>query len=57
MFLPLKDFHSILVLYPPEAEEDYTDFYILDELWPDFKPGQFYRALDWYQTHDITLGG
>ncbi|MDR3644385.1 MAG: undecaprenyl diphosphate synthase family protein, partial [Clostridia bacterium] len=35
----------------------YADFYVLDELWPDFKPEQFYRALEWYQEQDITLGG
>ncbi|MGE5630319.1 MAG: undecaprenyl diphosphate synthase family protein [Caulobacteraceae bacterium] len=35
----------------------YADFFILDELWPDFKPEQFYRALEWYQVQDITLGG
>lgn len=35
----------------------YADFYIIDELWPDFKPEQFYRALEWYQGQDITLGG
>ncbi len=35
----------------------YADFYIVDELWPDFKPEQFYEALEWYKTQDITLGG
>lgn len=35
----------------------YADFYILDEMWPEFKPEQFYRALEWYQDQDITLGG
>ncbi len=35
----------------------YADFYVLDEMWPDFEIGQFYRALDWYQHQDITLGG
>ena len=35
----------------------YADFYVLDEMWPDFKIGQFYEALDWYQHQDITLGG
>lgn len=35
----------------------YADFYILDELWPDFQPEQFYRALEWYQEQDVTLGG
>jgi undecaprenyl diphosphate synthase len=35
----------------------YADFFILDDLWPDFKPEQFYQALEWYQGQDITLGG
>jgi len=35
----------------------YADMYVLDELWPDFEPEQFYRALKWYETQDITLGG
>lgn len=35
----------------------YADFYIIDEMWPDFQPEQFYNALHWYQTQDITLGG
>ena len=35
----------------------YADMYVLDELWPDFEPEQFYRALDWYQFQDVTLGG
>lgn len=35
----------------------YSDFYIIDELWPDFKPEQFYKALLWYQEQDVTLGG
>ncbi|MBU5255109.1 undecaprenyl diphosphate synthase family protein [Tissierella praeacuta] len=35
----------------------YSDFYIIDEFWPDFKPEHFYNALDWYNNQDITLGG
>ena len=35
----------------------YSDFYILDELWPDYKQEHIYRALQWYQDQDITLGG
>lgn len=35
----------------------YADIYVLDELWPDFSEEQLYRALDWYQQQDITLGG
>ncbi len=35
----------------------YSDFYILDEFWPDFKEQHIYDALDFYQTSDVTLGG
>lgn len=35
----------------------YADFFVIDDMWPDFKPEQFYRALAWYQDQDVTLGG
>lgn len=35
----------------------YTDFYVIDDLWPDFTEEQFYKALEWYDSQDITLGG
>lgn len=35
----------------------YADFFVLDEMWPDFKPEQVYKALEWYQNQDKTLGG
>lgn len=35
----------------------YSDFYVLDEMWPDFSPEQFYSAISWYDTQDVTLGG
>lgn len=35
----------------------YADFYVIDEMWPDFKIDHLYEALDWYQKQDITLGG
>jgi undecaprenyl diphosphate synthase len=35
----------------------YSDFYVVDDYWPDFKKEQFYEALKWYQTSDATLGG
>jgi len=35
----------------------YADIYVIDDYWPDFRPEHFYRALDWYQKQDITLGG
>ena len=35
----------------------YSDFYIIDDYWPDFKPQHLYDALEWYSKQDITLGG
>jgi undecaprenyl diphosphate synthase len=35
----------------------YSDFFVIDDLWPDFKPQHFYDALTWYQHQDATLGG
>lgn len=35
----------------------YSDFYIIDNYWPSFKDQDFYDALSWYNSQDITLGG
>ncbi len=35
----------------------YSDFYVIDDLWPDFKKDHLYEALEWYDSQDITLGG
>lgn len=35
----------------------YSDFYIVDDLWPDYKPEQLDEALEWYSQQDVTLGG
>ena len=35
----------------------YSDFYVIDDYWPDFKPEQFEEALLWYEYQDVTLGG
>lgn len=35
----------------------YADFYIIDDLWPDFVPEHFFSALRWYDSQDVTLGG
>ena len=35
----------------------YSDIYVVDEMWPDFKPEHIYNALKFYQNQDITLGG
>lgn len=35
----------------------YADFYVVDGLWPDFQPEDFFKALEWYQKQDVTRGG
>ena len=35
----------------------YTDFYIVDEYWPDFRPEHFGQALSWFKEQDQSLGG
>ncbi len=35
----------------------YSDFYIIDDYWPDFKAEHLIKALKWYNNQDITLGG
>lgn len=35
----------------------YSDFYIVDHYWPDYRDEDFVNALDWYSKQDVTLGG
>ena len=35
----------------------YADFFVVDRLWPDFQREDFWRALEWYDRQDVTLGG
>jgi undecaprenyl diphosphate synthase len=35
----------------------YADFFVLEEMWPDYSSEQVYKALEWYQDQDVTLGG
>ena len=35
----------------------YSDFYVVDDLWPDFKEEHLDEALGWYSEQDVTLGG
>lgn len=35
----------------------YSDFYIVDAMWPDYVPEHLDDALAWYQVQDVTLGG
>ena len=35
----------------------YSDFYICDSLWPDYKDEDLQAALEWYNKQDVTKGG
>lgn len=35
----------------------YSDFYVIDTLWPDMRLDEFVSALRWYERQDVTLGG
>lgn len=35
----------------------YSDFYVVEDYWPEFKSNHLYEALEWYNRQDITLGG
>ncbi|GEL67737.1 undecaprenyl diphosphate synthase family protein [Marinilactibacillus psychrotolerans] len=35
----------------------YSDIYVINEFWPDYKDQHLFDALGWYQKTDVTLGG
>ncbi len=35
----------------------YSDFYVLDDYWPDFNEEHIFEALKWHNQQDVTLGG
>lgn len=35
----------------------YADFFVVDDYWPDYNLDQFYKALEWFQVQEATLGG
>ncbi len=35
----------------------YSDFYVIDDYWPDYEINQVLAALTWFQTQEPTLGG
>lgn len=35
----------------------YSDFYFIDDYWPDFTPEDIDEAITWYDRQEITLGG
>lgn len=35
----------------------YSDFFVIDDFWPNYKEHHFDDAMNWYQKCDVTLGG
>lgn len=35
----------------------YSDFYVVENFWPNYKDEDFHRAIAWYDKQDVTLGG
>lgn len=35
----------------------YSDFFVVDKMWPEFCSEDFTQALAWYNKQDVTLGG
>jgi undecaprenyl diphosphate synthase len=35
----------------------YSDLYVVEDMWPDFKTNHFENAIKWYNKQDITRGG
>ncbi|MDD2218190.1 MAG: undecaprenyl diphosphate synthase family protein [Eubacteriales bacterium] len=35
----------------------YADFYVVEEMWPDFSGVHLEEAFNWYNRQDVTLGG
>jgi len=35
----------------------YSDFFVVDDFWPNYELAQFLEALNWYQSQEVTLGG
>lgn len=35
----------------------YADFYVVEDLWPDFRTEHLDQAIQWYGNQDVTLGG
>lgn len=35
----------------------YSDIYVVEDYWPDFKRKHVEEALKWYSVQDVTLGG
>ncbi|SNR88106.1 undecaprenyl diphosphate synthase [Anaerovirgula multivorans] len=35
----------------------YSDFYVVDDYWPNFQSKHLFEALEWYDKQDVTLGG
>jgi undecaprenyl diphosphate synthase len=41
----------------PPVQSVYSDMYVIDDLWPDYRDEHVLAALEWFQEQDATLGG
>lgn len=41
----------------PPIQSVYSDMYVIDDMWPDYRDEHVLAALEWYQEQDVTLGG
>lgn len=41
----------------PPVQSVYSDLYVIDDYWPDYKDEHVFEALEWFQEQDTTLGG
>ena len=41
----------------PPVQSVYSDIYVIDDFWPDYRDEHVFEALEWFQEQDITLGG
>ena len=41
----------------PPIQSVYSDMYVIDDLWPDYRNEHVFAALEWFQEQDVTLGG
>lgn len=35
----------------------YSDIYVVEDLWPEYKDVHLFNAISWYADQDVTLGG
>jgi undecaprenyl diphosphate synthase len=41
----------------PPVQSVYSDIFVIEDLWPDYRDEHVLEALEWFQGQDATLGG